>query len=53
MYRCAGCGIVVAKKYASKFRYCEYLGRYFCPSCHNKQTALIPGRILSKWDFSK
>ncbi|XKL67317.1 hypothetical protein PGB90_002808 [Kerria lacca] len=27
-YRCAGCGIEVAQKYASKFLHCEYVGRY-------------------------
>ncbi|XP_066589438.1 run domain Beclin-1-interacting and cysteine-rich domain-containing protein isoform X2 [Prorops nasuta] len=50
-YRCAGCGMSVAVKYADKFRYCEYLGRYFCTGCHTNQVALIPGKILSKWDF--
>ncbi|XP_065203100.1 run domain Beclin-1-interacting and cysteine-rich domain-containing protein-like isoform X2 [Planococcus citri] len=52
-YRCAGCGTKVAQKYASKFRYCEYLGRYFCTSCHTEQMAVIPGKVLSKWDFNK
>lgn len=52
-YRCAGCGIIVAVKYASKFRYCFYLGRYFCTGCHVNKTTTIPGRIINKWDFSK
>ncbi|XP_076292107.1 run domain Beclin-1-interacting and cysteine-rich domain-containing protein rubicon isoform X2 [Lasioglossum baleicum] len=52
-YRCAGCGMKVAVKYANKFRYCEYLGRYFCTGCHTNQVALIPGKILSKWDFNR
>lgn len=52
-YRCAGCGMKVALKYASKFRYCFYLGRYFCTGCHINNTAIIPGRIIAKWDFSK
>lgn len=43
----------VAIKYANKFRYCEYLGRYFCTGCHTNQVALIPGKILSKWDFNR
>ncbi|XP_076168023.1 run domain Beclin-1-interacting and cysteine-rich domain-containing protein rubicon isoform X2 [Ptiloglossa arizonensis] len=50
---CAGCGMKVAVKYANKFRYCEYLGRYFCTGCHTNQVALIPGKILSKWDFNR
>ncbi|XP_058795536.1 run domain Beclin-1-interacting and cysteine-rich domain-containing protein isoform X2 [Phymastichus coffea] len=52
-YRCAGCGMKVAVEYASRFRYCEYLGRYFCTGCHTNQVSLIPGRILSKWDFNR
>lgn len=52
-YRCAGCSVKVAPKYVSKFRYCEYLGRYFCTGCHSNQLALIPARILQKWDFSR
>lgn len=52
-YRCAGCGMIVEVKYASKFRYCFYLGRYFCTGCHVEKTAIIPGRIIAKWDFSK
>ncbi|XP_020300230.1 run domain Beclin-1-interacting and cysteine-rich domain-containing protein [Pseudomyrmex gracilis] len=52
-YRCAGCGMKVAVKYAHRFRYCEYLGRYFCTGCHTNQVAFIPGKILSKWDFNR
>ncbi|XP_030757487.1 run domain Beclin-1-interacting and cysteine-rich domain-containing protein [Sitophilus oryzae] len=50
-YRCAGCGMKVAQKYASKYRYCDYLGKYFCTGCHKNQVALIPARVLYKWDF--
>ncbi|VVC29738.1 Hypothetical protein CINCED_3A006999 [Cinara cedri] len=52
-YRCAGCAMNVAVKYASKFRYCFYLGRYFCTGCHIDKKTVIPGRIIAKWDFSK
>lgn len=52
-YRCAGCGMRVAPQYASRFRYCDYLGRYFCTGCHTNQLALIPGRVLQKWDFNR
>ncbi|OXU29786.1 hypothetical protein TSAR_006955 [Trichomalopsis sarcophagae] len=52
-YRCAGCGMKVAVAYANRFRYCEYLGRYFCTGCHTNQVTLIPGKILSKWDFNR
>ncbi|KAL0274218.1 UNVERIFIED_CONTAM: hypothetical protein PYX00_006690 [Menopon gallinae] len=52
-FRCAGCGLRVAQEYAHRFRYCEYLGRYFCTGCHSNQLAVIPGRILFKWDFGR
>lgn len=52
-YKCAGCGIAVAEQYASKFRYCSYLGKYFCTGCHKNQVALLPARILYKWDFHR
>ncbi|KAJ1519867.1 hypothetical protein ONE63_004109 [Megalurothrips usitatus] len=52
-YRCAGCGMKVAPSYAHRFRYCEYLGRYFCTGCHSNQSAAIPARVLTKWDFTR
>lgn len=52
-YRCAGCGMKVAPSYAHRYRYCEYLGRYFCTGCHSNQTAIIPARVLTKWDFNR
>ena len=36
-----------------RYKYCEYLGKLFCPCCHGNETALIPARILHKWDFDK
>jgi run domain Beclin-1 interacting and cysteine-rich containing protein len=50
---CAGCGMRVEAQYTSKMRYCEYLGRYFCTGCHGNQVAIIPGRVITKWDFSR
>ncbi|XP_033637474.1 run domain Beclin-1-interacting and cysteine-rich domain-containing protein-like isoform X1 [Asterias rubens] len=52
-YRCAGCGMRVERGFAKRLRYCEYLGKYFCHSCHGNSTAVIPGRVLRKWDFQK
>ncbi|GAB1605391.1 run domain Beclin-1-interacting and cysteine-rich domain-containing protein-like isoform X1 [Argonauta hians] len=52
-YRCAGCGTRVEPAYMKRFRYCEYLGKYFCQCCHTNATAYIPARILQKWDFTK
>uniref|UniRef100_A0A3B3ZL43 RUN domain-containing protein n=1 Tax=Periophthalmus magnuspinnatus TaxID=409849 RepID=A0A3B3ZL43_9GOBI len=52
-YRCAGCGIRIDPDYIKRLRYCEYLGRYFCQCCHENAQAIVPGRVLRKWDFSK
>ena len=38
---------------SKRFRYCEYLGKYFCTSCHQNKLAVIPAKVLSKWDFKK
>lgn len=32
-------------------RYCEYTGKYYCRTCHNNDTSMIPARILHTWDF--
>ncbi|CAL8118967.1 unnamed protein product [Orchesella dallaii] len=50
--RCAGCGTKVDVKYASTFRYCHYLGRYFCTGCHTGKKARLPQMIIHQWDFS-
>lgn len=50
--RCAGCGMKVQPQYVYTFRYCDYLGKYFCSACHKNQISSIPARVLEKWDFS-
>ena len=52
-FRCAGCGLTVELNYVKRFRYCNYLGKYFCHSCHSNSTCVIPARVLWKWDFKK
>ncbi|KAM8856601.1 protein associated with UVRAG as autophagy enhancer isoform 2-T5 [Spinachia spinachia] len=52
-FLCAGCGTEVEPRYIKKLRYCEYLGRYFCECCHSGSEAVIPGRLLSCWDFRR
>ncbi|KAM7406764.1 hypothetical protein PAMA_002807 [Pampus argenteus] len=52
-FLCAGCGTEVEPRYIKKLRYCEYLGRYFCDCCHSGSEAVIPGRVLSCWDFNR
>lgn len=50
-FRCAGCGMKIDPALAKCFRYCAYLGKYFCHSCHHQTQSMIPARILHKWDF--
>ncbi|XP_040058427.2 protein associated with UVRAG as autophagy enhancer [Gasterosteus aculeatus] len=52
-FLCAGCGTKAEPRYIKKLRYCEYLGRYFCDCCHGGSEAVIPGRLLSCWDFGR
>ncbi|XP_072542770.1 protein associated with UVRAG as autophagy enhancer [Salminus brasiliensis] len=52
-FLCAGCGTEVEPRYIKRLRYCEYLGRYFCDSCHSSAESVIPGRVLSRWDFGR
>ncbi|GAU88592.1 hypothetical protein RvY_01264-2 [Ramazzottius varieornatus] len=51
--RCAGCGGKKDVYNQSKMRYCDYTGKYFCVLCHEYKQAIIPARVLLKWDFSK
>ncbi|XP_051997783.1 protein associated with UVRAG as autophagy enhancer [Xyrauchen texanus] len=52
-FLCAGCGTEVEPRYIKKLRYCDYLGRYFCDVCHGGGESVIPGRVLSNWDFAR
>ncbi|XP_015780728.1 PREDICTED: run domain Beclin-1-interacting and cysteine-rich domain-containing protein-like [Acropora digitifera] len=52
-FRCAGCGMAVAQDYIKRFRYCHYLGKYFCSSCHTNALEVIPANVIRKWDFAK
>ena len=39
--------------YIKRFRYCEYIGKFFCQCCHSNSMSYIPGRIIQRWDFKK
>lgn len=45
--------LINTSDYIKRLRYCEYLGRYFCQCCHENTQAVVPSRVLRKWDFSK
>ncbi|KAK7938548.1 hypothetical protein WMY93_001874 [Mugilogobius chulae] len=36
-----------------KAKVCFYSGWYYCSSCHQDQTFLIPARLLHNWDTSR
>lgn len=38
---------------SKRFRYCHYLGKYFCTSCHQNRMLQIPSKIIDKWDFKQ
>ncbi|XP_004365941.1 hypothetical protein CAOG_01070 [Capsaspora owczarzaki ATCC 30864] len=50
-YRCTGCGLRFEENYVKKFRFCEYIGKFFCASCHSNSVEIIPALVLHKWDF--
>ena len=50
---CAGCGMRVEQRYSRSYRWCHYLGKYFCTGCHSNTVHLIPARIIHHWDFKK
>ncbi|XP_066542657.1 protein associated with UVRAG as autophagy enhancer [Hoplias malabaricus] len=52
-FLCAGCGTEVEPRYIKRLRYCDYLGKYFCDGCHGGGESMIPGRVLSRWDFGR
>lgn len=36
-----------------KAKVCYYSGWYYCQSCHQDNSFLIPARLLHNWDTSK
>lgn len=38
---------------AERPRRCHYDGGLYCTGCHSGQTAVIPARVVSAWDFRK
>ncbi|KAM4608904.1 pleckstrin homology domain-containing family M member 3 isoform 2-T2 [Polymixia lowei] len=51
-FRCAGCQHLVGLS-RGKAKVCCYSGWYYCQSCHQDNTFLIPARLLHNWDTSK
>ncbi|CAK6971747.1 pleckstrin homology domain-containing family M member 3 [Scomber scombrus] len=51
-FRCAGCQRPVGLS-KGKAKVCYYSGWYYCHSCHQDNSFLIPARLLHNWDTSK
>ena len=45
-WMCAGCGMKVEPRYSKSYRWCHYLGRFFCSGCHSNQGHVIPARSV-------
>ena len=43
----------VEQRYCKSFRWCHYLGKYFCTGCHSNNSHVIPARIIHQWNFRK
>jgi len=52
-WQCSGCGLRVEQRYCKSFRFCFYLGKYFCTGCHENVQAIIPARVIQDWDFKR
>jgi run domain Beclin-1 interacting cysteine-rich containing protein len=52
-FRCAGCSLRVDVKYMKTYRFCNYFGKFFCTSCHGGKKAVMPARVVEKWDFKE
>ncbi|XP_040913552.1 pleckstrin homology domain-containing family M member 3 isoform X2 [Toxotes jaculatrix] len=51
-FRCAGCQRPVGLS-RGKAKVCYYSGWYYCQSCHQDNSFLIPARLLHNWDTTK
>ncbi|KAM6934263.1 pleckstrin homology domain-containing family M member 3 [Xenentodon cancila] len=51
-FRCAGCQRPIGLS-RGKAKVCYYSGWYYCQSCHQDNSFLIPARLLHNWDTSK
>ncbi|KAF6733790.1 Pleckstrin homology domain-containing family M member 3 [Oryzias melastigma] len=51
-FRCAGCQHPIGLS-RGKAKVCCYSGWYYCQSCHQDNSFLIPARLLHNWDTTK
>lgn len=53
-YKCAECHTPLTFKDSwNEPRLCDYMGLYFCGTCHWNDSLSIPARIIHNWDWEK
>ncbi|XP_043110101.1 pleckstrin homology domain-containing family M member 1 [Puntigrus tetrazona] len=50
-YKCASCPRQIGVS-LGRARLCEFSGQYYCESCHQGDTSIIPSRMLHNWDLT-
>lgn len=50
-YKCAGCPRQIGVSFG-RARLCEFSGQYYCDSCHQGDTTIIPSRMVHNWDLT-
>ncbi|KAF5899510.1 pleckstrin homology domain-containing family M member 1, partial [Clarias magur] len=50
-FKCAGCSRQIGVS-LGRARLCEFSGQYYCESCHQGDTSIIPSRMVHNWDLT-
>ncbi|KAK2876868.1 hypothetical protein Q8A67_020964 [Cirrhinus molitorella] len=50
-YKCAACPRQIGLS-LGRARLCEFSGQYYCDSCHQGDTTIIPSRMVHNWDLT-
>lgn len=51
-FKCAGCPQQIGPS-RGRARLCEFSGQYYCDSCHQGDTTIIPSRMVHNWDLTQ
>ncbi|XP_041830106.1 pleckstrin homology domain-containing family M member 1 [Melanotaenia boesemani] len=51
-FRCADCPQQIGPS-LGRARLCGFSGLYYCESCHNGDTTIIPSRMVHNWDLTQ
>ncbi|XP_051968375.1 pleckstrin homology domain-containing family M member 1-like [Xyrauchen texanus] len=50
-YKCAGCSRQIGLS-LGRAKLCEFSGQYYCETCHQGDTSIIPSRVVHNWDLT-